>query len=171
MDNKIPIIPPPIETPDEDATTPVIPSQIESSTLSPPIESPSTPSAITVPASPPLVDLPPKDMSSSTGDVGYKILKFFRVTKNFSKGGYYQGEFISIKAISTNGKKRRCCYTDGDEEDFHIAEIRKFKKASHRTHLPSRRSIRHKLPSAKPAINITIEEMSEIKATLFCLEA
>ena len=42
---------------------------------------------------------------------------------------------------------------------------------SPRIHLPSRRSARQKLPSTKAAINITIEEMSEIKATLSRFEA
>ena len=71
-DNELPLLPPP----DEDITLPAILPPITSPTLSPPIE----PTSI-----PPPVDLPPNNTSSSTGNVGYKFLKFFSATKTSAK--------------------------------------------------------------------------------------
>ena len=71
-DNELPLLPPP----DKDITLPAILPPITSPTLSPPIE----PTSI-----PPPVDLPPNNTSSSTGNVGYKFLKFFSATKTSAK--------------------------------------------------------------------------------------
>ena len=81
VDNAIPILPPPIETPNKDITIPTIPPQIESPTLSHPIEPPSIQPTIKVPSIPPPVDLPPEHTSLSIDDVVYKFLKFFQVIK------------------------------------------------------------------------------------------
>ena len=33
-------------------------------------------------------------------------------------------EVIALKSVSTNGEGRRCPYTDGDEEDLHLDDIK-----------------------------------------------
>ena len=68
VDDEISILPPQIETPDEDLTISAIPPQIEFPSLSPPID-------------PPVFRLRSNcqvlRLQSSSGDVGYKFLKFF----------------------------------------------------------------------------------------------
>ena len=86
------------------------------------------------------------------------------------EGGVYQGEVITLKSVSTDGKDRRCRCTDGDEEDLHLNEIKKYNKASPYTYNPSCRSTRKRRASSKASVNITIEQMTEIQATLLRLK-
>ena len=75
-----------------------------------------------------------------------------------------------MKSVSTNGEGRRCRYTDGDEEDLHLDDIKKCNKSYPRTYNLSRRSTRKNQPSAKASINVMIEEMRYIQATLLRLK-
>ena len=129
--------------------------------------------AISLPSTPPIDPLPSSSPSGepAIGDVGYKFLKYFPNHGKFQEGGFCQGEVIAIKSVSTDGKDRRCRYTDGDEEDLHLNEIKKCNKASPHTYNPSRRSTRKRRASSKASVNITIEQMTEIQATLLRLHS
>ena len=78
--------------------------------------------AISLPLTPPIDPFPSSSPSGgpAIGDVGYKFLNFFPNHGKFQEGGFYQGEVIALKSVSTYGKDRRCGYTNGDEEDLHL---------------------------------------------------
>ena len=142
----------------------VVPSSIPIPTpIVPPIILP----ASSLPSTPTIDPLPSSSPSSgpAIGDVGYTFLKFFPNHGKFQEGVFYQGEVTAFKSVSTDGKDRRCRYTDDDEEDLHLNEIKQCNRASPHTYNPSRRSTRKKRASSKASVNITIEKMAEIQAT------
>jgi len=55
------------------------------------------------------------------GDVGYTFQKYF------PSFGWFQGEVTAIRMGAQSSKNRRCRYSDGDEEDLSLRQIKKLK--------------------------------------------
>lgn len=105
----------------------------------PPNRRPSLPLPNVPLLSSPVIDHLPTSISSdrkAIGNVGYTFFIFSPNQRNFQERGCYQGEVIALKSVSNNGKDRRCRYTDGNEEDLHVNDIKCY-KSSHYTYYSS----------------------------------